>query len=196
MFRKNGVQRYGVNFMFTDFTDRTRLPPNENFYKVSQNLNADKTEDNLTDQTEEKEAKKKRARWVYFENAGIPTDSLPKIENVVSSDNLKEKLDLENLAMKHKNAEYNPRYSSALIMRYRDEGISALILSSGRIICTGAKSEDESLAYTTKIYEKLREDEPFVRVRDLKIINIVASCDIGFPIKLLSLAETQTCFCT
>ena len=104
LFRKNGVQRYGVNFMFTDFTDRTRLPPNENFYKVSQNLNADKTEDNLTDQTEEKEAKKKRARWVYFENAGIPTDSLPKIENVVSSDNLKEKLDLENLAMKHKNA--------------------------------------------------------------------------------------------
>ena len=185
---------FGVNFMFTDYTDRTRLPPDENFYKVPQNQSSEKLKNNLTlEAKESKENQKKGARQIYFENARIPNESLPKIVNVVSCANLGVNADFEEL-MDSYNAEYNPKYSPALIMRIWP-GTSALIFPSGKIICTGAKSEGESKDYIYRYFEKINKVDS-VYFRDLRILNFEASCEIGFPIKLKEFSMTQTCFCT
>lgn len=43
-----------------------------------------------------------------------------------------------------RNAEYNPKRFAAVIMRIREPRTTALIFSSGKMVCTGAKSEEDS----------------------------------------------------
>ena len=64
--------------------------------------------------------------------------------NVVSTVNLGIKLDLKHIALHARNAEYNPKRFAALIMRIREPKTTALIFASGKMVCTGAKSEEES----------------------------------------------------
>lgn len=51
--------------------------------------------------------------------------------NVVSTANLKCKLDLKEIALKCRNAEYNPKRFAAVIMRLRDPKTTALVFESG-----------------------------------------------------------------
>ena len=54
------------------------------------------------------------------------------------------KLDLKKIALKARNAEYNPKRFAAVIIRIRDPKTTALIFSSGKMVCTGAKDERAS----------------------------------------------------
>jgi transcription initiation factor TFIID TATA-box-binding protein len=54
------------------------------------------------------------------------------------------KLDLKKIALKARNAEYNPRRFAAVIIRIRDPKTTALIFASGKMVCTGAKNETAS----------------------------------------------------
>ena len=60
-------------------------------------------------------------------------NSLPKLQNIVSTANLKCLLDLREIALKAKNAEYNPKKFAAVIMRIKEPKTTALIFSSGKI---------------------------------------------------------------
>lgn len=53
-------------------------------------------------------------------------------------------LDLKKIALHARNAEYNPKRFAAVIMRIREPRTTALIFSSGKMVCTGAKSEEAS----------------------------------------------------
>ena len=53
-------------------------------------------------------------------------------------------LELKKIALHARNAEYNPKRFAAVIMRIRDPRTTALIFSSGKMVCTGAKSEQAS----------------------------------------------------
>jgi transcription initiation factor TFIID TATA-box-binding protein len=53
-------------------------------------------------------------------------------------------LDLKKIALYARNAEYNPKRFAAVIMRIRSPRTTALIFSSGKMVCTGAKSEQDS----------------------------------------------------
>lgn len=59
--------------------------------------------------------------------------------NIVSTVNLGCKLDLKKIALHARNAEYNPKRFAAVIMRIREPRTTALIFSSGKMVCTGAK---------------------------------------------------------
>ena len=58
--------------------------------------------------------------------------------------NLDIRLDLKKIARSARNAEYNPKRFAAVIMRIREPRTTALIFSSGKMVCTGAKSENEA----------------------------------------------------
>lgn len=73
-----------------------------------------------------------------------PGGIVPILQNVVSTVNLSCRLDLKAIALKSRNAEYNPKRFAAVIMRIRDPKTTALIFSSGKMVCTGAKSEEQS----------------------------------------------------
>ncbi|XP_063698636.1 uncharacterized protein LOC134829486 [Culicoides brevitarsis] len=115
-----------------------------------------------------------------------PADSgiLPQLQNIVSTVNLNCKLDLKKIALHARNAEYNPKRFAAVIMRIREPRTTALIFSSGKMVCTGAKSEENSRLAARKyarIIQKLGFTAKFV---DFKIQNMVGSCDVQFPIRL------------
>lgn len=118
----------------------------------------------------------------------------PKLQNIVSTVNLGCKLDLKKIALQARNAEYNPKRFAAVIMRIREPRTTALIFSSGKMVCTGAKSEDESRLAARKyarIVQKLGFDAKFL---DFKIQNMVGSCDVKFPIRLEGLVLTHSQF--
>lgn len=84
---------------------------------------------------------------------------------------------------------YNPKRFAAVIMRIREPKTTALIFASGKMVVTGAKSEDDSKLASRKyarIIQKLGFNAKFT---DFKIQNIVGSCDIKFPIRLEGLAS-------
>merc|ERR1711935_663035 len=69
---------------------------------------------------------------------------VPQLQNIVSTVNLACPLDLKKIALHARNAEYNPKRFAAVIMRIRDPRTTALIFSSGKMVCAGAKSEEDS----------------------------------------------------
>jgi transcription initiation factor TFIID TATA-box-binding protein len=108
----------------------------------------------------------------------------PKLQNIVSTANLGCELKLREIALQAKNAEYNPKRFAAVIMRIKEPKTTALIFSSGKMVCTGAKSEDDSRKASRK-YAKVIKSLGFkVEFKDFKVQNIVGSCDIKFQIHL------------
>ncbi|GAB0093261.1 TATA-box-binding protein [Sergentomyia squamirostris] len=125
-----------------------------------------------------------------------PSDSgiIPQLQNIVSTVNLSCKLDLKRIALHARNAEYNPKRFAAVIMRIREPRTTALIFSSGKMVCTGAKSEEDSRLAARKyarIIQKLGFTAKFL---DFKIQNMVGSCDVKFPIRLEGLVLTHSKF--
>lgn len=116
---------------------------------------------------------------------------VPTLQNIVATVNLDCKLDLKTIALHARNAEYNPKRFAAVIMRIRDPKTTALIFASGKMVVTGAKSEDDSRLASRKyarIVQKLGFDAKFA---EFKIQNIVGSCDVKFPIRLEGLAYSH-----
>ncbi|XP_020523724.1 TATA-box-binding protein 1 [Amborella trichopoda] len=108
----------------------------------------------------------------------------PTIQNVVALLNLDCKLDLKAIALRARNAEYNSKHFAACIMRIREPKTTALIFASGKMVCTGAKSEGDSKVAARKFTRILQKMGFPVHFKDFKIQNIVGSCDVKFPIKL------------
>ncbi|XP_061468485.1 TATA box-binding protein-like 2 isoform X2 [Rhineura floridana] len=119
---------------------------------------------------------------------------VPQLQNIVATVNLACKLDLKNIALQARNAEYNPKRFAAVIMRIREPRTTALIFSSGKMVCTGAKSEEQSRLAARKyarVVQKLGFPAKFL---DFKIQNMVGSCDVRFPIRLEGLVLTHQQF--
>ncbi len=93
----------------------------------------------------------------------------PTLQNIVSTANLGIRLDLRKIALNCRNAEWNPRRFAAVIMRIRNPKTTALIFSSGKMVCTGAKSEELSRE-AAKMYAKAVKKVGFeVTMQDFKI---------------------------
>ncbi|KAL9303797.1 hypothetical protein ACSQ67_021060 [Phaseolus vulgaris] len=139
-----------------------------------------------------------------------PSGIVPTLQNIVSTVNLDCKLDLKTIALQARNAEYNPKASftnicylrncaciyrfAAVIMRIREPKTTALIFASGKMVCTGAKSEQQSKLAARK-YARIIQKLGFpAKFKDFKIQNIVGSCDVKFPIRLEGLAYSHGAF--
>ncbi|KAF6222294.1 hypothetical protein HO133_001380 [Letharia lupina] len=97
--------------------------------------------------------------------------------NIVATVNLDCRLDLKTIALHARNA------------GIREPKTTALIFASGKMVVTGAKSEDDSRLASRK-YARIIQKLGFnARFTDFKIQNIVGSCDIKFPIRLEGLAS-------
>jgi len=112
-----------------------------------------------------------------------------KIQNIVATTSFDQSIPLVKLAETLPNTEYNPEQFPGLVMRIKEPKTSALIFSSGRVVCTGAKSMKkvhEAIQNIMKNLEKIKikiKSEPKVTVQ-----NMVASGSIGIELNLNSLA--------
>ncbi|KAF8065437.1 hypothetical protein HT031_003038 [Scenedesmus sp. PABB004] len=131
------------------------------------------------------------------DRAKHPSGIVPQLQNVVATVDLGCKLELKDIALHARNAEYNPKRFAAVIMRIREPKTTALIFASGKMVCTGAKSEAES-RLAAKKYCRIVQRTGFeeVKMKDFKIQNMVGSCDVKFPIRLEGLAYSHGYFAT
>lgn len=65
--------------------------------------------------------------------------------NCVSTINLGCELNLQTINFRTRNSEYNPKRFHGVVMRIREPRTTALIFRSGKIVCTGARTEEASL---------------------------------------------------
>lgn len=151
-----------------------------------------KSEANSTIIKEQEDAVSKVEEETAQEDAA--SGIVPTLQNIVATVNLDCRLDLKTIALHARNAEYNPKRFAAVIMRIREPKTTALIFASGKMVVTGAKSEDDSKLASRKyarIIQKLGFNAKFT---DFKIQNIVGSCDVKFPIRLEGLAFSHGTF--
>jgi len=112
-----------------------------------------------------------------------------KIQNIVVSTSLEQDIPLIKLAETLPNTEYNPEQFPGLVMRIKDPKTSALIFSSGKVVCTGAKSLKKVRESLDKIIKNLTKIKIRIKIRPkINIQNMVASGDIKMDLNLNSLA--------
>ncbi len=112
-----------------------------------------------------------------------------KVVNIVVSASLGHDIPLEKMAATLSNTEYNPEQFPGLVIRIKEPETSALIFSSGKIVCTGARSMDKVKESIRKIIKSLEKIN--VKIKDfpeVKIQNIVAAGSVGMDLNLNVLA--------
>ena len=120
----------------------------------------------------------------------------PQLQNIVSTADLCCKLELRKIALQAKNAEYNPKRFAAVIMRIRQPKTTALIFASGKMVCTGAKSEQDSRT-AARTYAKMISKLGYnVKFTNFTIQNIVGSCGVNFNISLEGLYASNGKHCS
>ena len=114
-----------------------------------------------------------------------------KIQNIVVSSDLGHTIPLIKLAETLPNTEYNPDQFPGLTMRIKEPKTSALIFSSGRIVCTGAKSMNKVKEAIKKIVQNIEKIKIKITIKpQIKVQNMVASGSIGMNLDLNALAMT------
>jgi len=109
-----------------------------------------------------------------------------KIENVVAFAVLGKKIVLNKLVEKMDNTEYEPEQFPGLVYRITDPRAAALIFSSGKIVCTGAKSIEMSKEAMRRIVNDIRKTGIAMPKKfNITIENIVASTKIDVKPKLM-----------
>ncbi|MEM2875797.1 MAG: TATA-box-binding protein [Candidatus Bathyarchaeia archaeon] len=111
--------------------------------------------------------------------------SLVKIENVVASAILNQNIDLNAIVRGFPSVEYRPEEFPGLVFRLKKPRTATLIFGSGKMVCTGAKSEKEALNAVKKVIKDLKRERIItIDKPELKIQNIVASASLGGTIDL------------
>jgi len=107
------------------------------------------------------------------------------IQNIVASVTLNQRIDLKLIVQKFSHAEYNPKVFPGLVFRLKKPKTATLIFGTGKMVCTGAKSEKEAVQAVNKVTKELKSNGIAIMNKPIiKIQNIVASAALGGEIDL------------
>jgi transcription initiation factor TFIID TATA-box-binding protein len=114
-----------------------------------------------------------------------------RIENVVASLSLADKLDLQSIALHLEGAEYEPDQFPGVIYRLKQPKTAILLFGSGKVVCTGGKSKKEVEDSIAIVSQQIRKGGQRIKADPkIQIQNIVATSDLGCEINLSSIAVT------
>ncbi|MBU0929605.1 MAG: TATA-box-binding protein [Nanoarchaeota archaeon] len=112
-----------------------------------------------------------------------------KIVNIVASTSLEHDIPLIKLAETLPNTEYNPEQFPGLVMRIKEPKTSALIFSSGKVVCTGARSMAKVKESISNIIKNIAKIGIRIKIKPkIKVQNVVASGNINMDLNLNKLA--------
>lgn len=112
-----------------------------------------------------------------------------KIENIVASTKLSDSLDLNLISEKLPEADYNRRRFPGVVIRMENPKLAALVFNSGKVVLTGAKSQDVLSAGLKNLVGKLKTVYPDIPENsECSIQNMVISADLGTHINLNKIA--------
>ena len=85
------------------------------------------------------------------------TKPIISIENVVASASVDQKMDLNDITKNFPNVEYHPDQFPGLVFRLTNPKTATLVFTSGKMVCTGSKSEDMARKAVSTVVDKLRK---------------------------------------
>jgi len=110
------------------------------------------------------------------------------IQNIVASASLDQTINLNLIVEKFPHVEYRPKVFPGLVFRLKKPKTATLIFETGKMVCTGAKSEKSARKAVNKVARELKKhgiisvaSKPVVHIQ-----NIVASGELGGEIDLES----------
>ena len=113
------------------------------------------------------------------------------IVNVVASATIDQRLDLVNITKKFPDVEYHPEQFPGAVFRLRNPKTATLLFSSGKMVCTGAKSEELAVKAVNTVVSKLRKGG--IKIKKDAVVtvqNIVSSISLGGRVHLERAART------
>ena len=119
------------------------------------------------------------------------TKPIISIENVVASASIDERLDLKDITKKFPDVEWNPDTFPGAVFRLKNPRTTTLLFSTGKMVCTGAKSSEFAKTAIKKVVQSLRKSG--IKIKNdatVTIQNIVASINLGGKIHLEQAART------
>jgi len=115
-----------------------------------------------------------------------------KVENVVASATLDQKIDLQAILKVFQNAEYHPKQFPGLVFRLKRPKTATLIFRTGKMVCTGAKSEQQARSAVRKVVRELKNEGIIILSKPKIVIqNIVASANLNGSIDLEMVIRTM-----
>jgi len=113
------------------------------------------------------------------------TKAIVSIENVVASASISQRVDLNLITKNFVDVEYHPDQFPGLVFRLKSPKTATLVFSSGKMVCTGAKSEEQSRKAVQEVVRRLKKGGiPIKNEAEIVIQNMVASASLGGKIDL------------
>ncbi len=118
--------------------------------------------------------------------SGMPRiKAIINIENIVASATLNQNIDLNSVVKAFPSVEYRPQQFPGLVFRLKKPKTATLIFGSGKMVCTGAKSERQAKTAINKVVRELKNNGIVIRRKPtIKVVNMVASASFGVRIDL------------
>ncbi len=108
-----------------------------------------------------------------------------RIQNVVAAATLNQRFDLNAIVKGFPGVEYNPKRFPGLVFRLKKPKTAILIFSTGKMVCTGAKSEKKAKQAVIKVVKELKNSGIIIPGKpEIKIVNMVASANLSGKIEL------------
>jgi len=119
------------------------------------------------------------------------TKPLVDIVNVVASATIDQKLDLNDITKKFPDVEYHPEQFPGAVFRLKTPKTATLLFTSGKMVCTGSKSEEMAVKAVNTVVQKLRKGGIKIKKNaDVTVQNIVSSINLGGKVHLEKAART------
>ena len=108
------------------------------------------------------------------------TTPIIEIVNVVASATIDQKLDLNKIQEKFPDVEYHPDVFPGAVFRLRNPKTATLLFSTGKMVCTGSKSEEIAVKAVNTVVNKLRKEGIKIKKNAVVTVqNIVSSINLG-----------------
>jgi transcription initiation factor TFIID TATA-box-binding protein len=119
------------------------------------------------------------------------TEAIINIQNIVATGTMNQKVDLNAIVKGYPGAEYRPEQFPGLVFRLKRPKTATLIFSSGKMVCTGARSGKEARSAIMKVVKELKRGGVIILGKpDFKVVNIVASASLGGKVDLEKAVST------
>jgi len=116
-----------------------------------------------------------------------------KVVNVVASASLGRRVNLDAVVKGFPSAEFASERFPGLVFRLKKPKTATLIFSSGKMICTGGRSENEARKAVESVVRELNKRGIITSTGSkIKIDNIVASANFGRNVDLESVSRLQS----
>jgi len=118
------------------------------------------------------------------------TRPIISIENVVVSATIEQRLDLKEITKKFPDVVWNPERFPGAVFRLKNPKTATLLFRTGKMVCTGAKSEELARKAVSKVVQKLRKGGIKIKKdATMTVQNIVASINLGGRVHLEEVAR-------